>query len=218
MKKYWCFLSEVAEVGLGFKSLQNQFFYLDKNQVANHKIEEEYLLEIFRMKDTKRDVFFQTTKPTTYLFTCSNILEDIRGTNAFKYIKRMADQPATEKKQSGSPVTIKQALEAQGPGKWYAPKATPHSANIWIRKAFDSIYSPFFFNHKVTFDQRCNFIIPKTPTKWKLLAAILSSTLFSLSLESSGGSSLGAGALEITTKKLRDIKIIDFRNFDKKRA
>ena len=120
------------------------------------------------------------------------------------------------KKQSGAPKTIKEALEAQGSGHWYAPKAKMHLANIWLRKAFDSKYAPFLFREEIPFDQRCNYIIPRPKLQWDLLAAIISSSLFAFSVESFGAASMGAGALELPTKKLREVRVVDVRRFEEK--
>src|ERR1017187_3704605 len=36
--------------------------------------------------------------------------------------------------------TISEVLSEQGAGKWCAPKAKPHPAHVWIRKAFDTVF------------------------------------------------------------------------------
>src|SRR5437870_640531 len=121
----------------------------------------------------------------------------------------MANRPATAKKQSGKAQTISQALAAQGGKYWYAPKAQTHKSHIWIRKAFDAVYAPFLFEEEAVLDQRCNFVKPRTGIDWECLAGVLSSSLFALALESQGAASLGAGALELPTKKLRSIPVFD---------
>jgi len=123
----------------------------------------------------------------------------------------MASQPAVKKKQSGKTTTIQEALEARGGGIWYAPKATPHLARIWLRKACNSIYAPFVFVAPAVVDQRCNYIEPKTSMGWEPLAALLTSTIFAFSLEINGSASMGAGALEAPTTKLRQYPVFDPR-------
>ena len=94
----------------------------------------------------------------------------------------MERQPAAEKKQAGKHQTIKDALQAQGRGGgiWYMPKAQMHEMNIWLRKAFNTVYSPFIFDQGKVVDQRCNYILPADGIDWKVLAAVLTSSLFSL--------------------------------------
>jgi hypothetical protein len=46
---------------------------------------------------------------------------------------------------------------------------------------------------------------------WRLIAAILTSSLFALSAESYGNATMGAGALEIATKKVPELRVVDVR-------
>lgn len=217
MKKIWCHLDEIADIHLGFKSLQNEFFYLTSKEVEEYGIEKKYLKEIFLLSDFNPKKFLQEPKQSLWLFYCQETENDLRGTNALKYIQAMAKRPATMKKQgSGKQFTISKVLEAQGGDLWYAPKASLHKAHIWIRKAFGGIFAPFLFEKPVAVDQRCNRIVPKKGDDWKELAAITTTSLFALSLEGDGASSMGAGALEWKTKSLRDAKVIDLRKFSKR--
>lgn len=214
MTKYWCHLDEIADVHLGFKSLQNEFFYLSAKEVGNYGIESQYLRDIFVLSDFDSQKFVQTPQQSTWLFYCREKENDLRGTAALKYIQAMANRPATLKKQgSGKQTTIKNVLEAQGGGLWYAPKATPHEGHIWLRKAFSSVFAPYIFKTPVAVDQRCNRVMPKDGVTWEELASIMTSSLFALALEGDGASSMGAGALEWKTKSLREAKIIDLRRF-----
>ena len=214
MIKGWCRLSDLAYVGLGFKSLQNQFYYLKNDIISHFKIEDKFLISLLTMRDTNHSKYFQVTKAIMFLFTCTQQESDLRGTGALRYINTMAGKPASIKKQSGKAQTIRTALELQGTGLWYAPKAKLHMSNIWVRKAFDSNYAPFLYSSRIAFDQRCNYVIPLKENEWELLAAILSSSLFAFAVESCGVASMGAGALELPTKKLREIPLADIRILD----
>ena len=67
---------------------------------------------------------------------------------------------------------------------------------------------------KNTFSGDPNYLLPKEGIDWKLLAALLTSSIFALSLESAGSTSLGAGALELPTTKLSKIMVPDIRKCD----
>ena len=168
---------------------------------------------MLRDLDTMR--FIQRSVGAKSLFTCSVPERDLRGTGALRYIRGMSGQPAAMKKQTGRTLTIKEALEAQGGGRWYAPKALPTKAHIWLRKAVEGTFAPFLFGKSVVMDQRCNRIVPKRGIAWRELAAVLSSSLFALALESDGTASMGAGALEWPTKKLKLARIVDVRRMTK---
>lgn len=211
-----CPLSELARVGLGYKSLQNQFFYVDKKTLATFKIEKQFIVPILRMKDLNGSAFLQKAKGRRSLFFCDLDEADLRGTGALRYIRAMADSPAAPKKQSRRPETMKEVLSAQSGKFWYGPKAQAHKAHIWVRKAFDSVYAPFLFEKEMIVDQRCNFVRSRSGINWQLISAILSSSLFALAAECQGAASMGAGALEIPTKILRQIRVPDVRRLSKK--
>ena len=214
MKRYWCHLSDLAEVHLGYKSLQNEFFYLTKDTIDQFRIEDEYLREIYRFSDFDTQAYLQSPTRATWLFYCRKSEADLRGTGALKYIRNMAKRPATVKKQaSGKHLTIQNVLEEQSGGRWYAPKALPQDGNIWLRKAFAGVFAPFLLDTSATVDQRCNRVEPVAGMDWKEVAALMTTTLFPLALEADGACSMGAGALEWKTRSLRGARIIDLRLF-----
>jgi hypothetical protein len=202
-------LGKIATVSLGYKSLQNNFFYVNKATIDTYGIEKAYLIPMLMLKDLESSEFEQSPKPKLWLFACREKRGDLRGSGAWRYIEAMADRSAVEKKQAGKSQTIKEALEAQSGGIWYAPKARPNNHNIWLRKAFNTVYAPFLFDKAALVDQRLNSISPNEGIDWKELAAALTSSLFAYSLEINGAASMGAGALEAPTKKLRDYPVLD---------
>lgn len=206
-----CRLGDLAKVGLGFKSLQNQFFYVAADAIEKYGIEKQHLRPIFKMKQLTESKYVQTGKGAVSVFYCRDDEQDLHGTGALKYIRGMENRPAAEKKQAKEKQTIKKALEAQGGGHWYAPKAQLNKSHIWLRKAVSSTHSPFIFRNATALDQRCNFVRPLENTDWRVLGAVLTSSFFTLSAECSGASSLGAGALELATKRLPTFKVLDIR-------
>ena len=211
MPDKFCRLEEVSKITLGYKSLQNDFFYIDASKQSTFNIETRYLRPLIRMVDIDAKRFMQGSEPNIFLFYCQESESDLRGTRALKYIRALADVPAKRKKQSLQPETIREVLEKQGGRYWYSPKATPHRAHLWIRKAFNGVFSPFVFGSEVAFDQRGNSVVPKTDPEWRLIGAVLSSSIFSLAVESEGVTAMGAGALELATTLLRDVTVPDIR-------
>jgi hypothetical protein len=209
-------LSEIATVSLGFKSLQNSFYYVNQATIDTFGIEKRFLTPILMLKSLNTDRYRQSPKPDLWLFNCRDKQADLRGTGALKYIESMADRSAAEKKQAGKNLTIREALEAQSGGLWYAPKAKPNRHHIWVRKAMDGVFAPFLFETPALVDQRCNSISPAQGIEWKDLAAVLSSTLFAYSVEINGSASMGAGALEAPTTKLRGYPVFDVRELSSK--
>ena len=210
-------LTEIAKVSLGFKSLQNQFYYLDETTIDTYGIESRYLKPILMLRDMDSSIFFQNPGISQWLFDCRIPKRDLRGTGALKYIESMADRSAKQKKQSGKFQTIREALEAQGGNIWYAPKARPHKHHVWLRKAINGVFSPFLLSTPTLVDQRLNSITPVTGIGWKELAAVLTTSLFSFSIEINGSAGLGAGALEAATTKVQEYPVLDIRQLSKKK-
>lgn len=171
-------LRNIANVSLGYKSLQNDFFYVNKATISTYGVEKKFLIPMLMLKDLDASVYEQSPTPSLWLFACKEKRGDLRGTGAWRYIEAMADRSAAEKKQTGKNLTIKEVLEAQSGGTWYAPKAKPAFHNIWLRKALNTVYAPFIFDKAVLVDQRLNSIAPVDGVEWQEIAAALTSSIF----------------------------------------
>ena len=208
-------LSALSNISLGFKSLQNTFYYVDQNTIDTYDIETRFLKPIIMRRSMEGHAYFQSPQPEKWLFNCRDRKEDLRGTGALRYIEALADLSAAQKRQSGKSQTIREALEAQGGDIWYGPKASPNEHRIWVRKAIDGAFAPYLFKEPALVDQRCNSISPAEDIGWKEIAAVLTSTLFAYSVEINGSASMGAGALEAPTTKLRGYPAVDIRALSK---
>lgn len=204
-------LEVLAQASLGYKSLQNDFFYLNAETIKTYKIEDRFLQPVHMLAELSGDSYLQTPAVRTWLFSCRDKEADLRGTGAWRYISAMADRSAAKKKQSSGTKSMREVLKAQGGGLWYAPKAKPHPSGLWLRKAFNTVYAPFVFETPAVVDQRCNYLEPKDGLAWELLGAVVTSSLFGYALEINGATSLGAGALEAPTSKLRRYPVFDPR-------
>ena len=204
-------LSEIANVSLGYKSLQNKFYYLNEKTINDYKIEPKFCTSILRLNDMDSSQYYQKPDVKQWLFECRSKMNDLRNTGALNYIETMGRKPAVTKKQSGKPQTIREALEAQSGTAWYKPKARPKKQHIGLRKAINSVYSPYLFSEPAIVDQRINCITPAPDIDWKEVAAVLTTSLFSFSLEINGSASMGAGALEVTTTKIKTYPVVDIR-------
>ena len=92
-------LSQIAKANLGYKSLQNAFFYVNQATIDTYGIEPKYLTPILMLRDIDVTSFYQKASPTLWLFNCKDKKSDLRGTGAIRYIEAMASRSATEKKQ-----------------------------------------------------------------------------------------------------------------------
>ena len=209
-------LGELADVHLGYKSLQNQFYYVKEETIQAYGIENQYVQPILKLDDIEPDRFRQSGSTETYVFICDSSLADIRGSGARKYIETMRERPAASPKQATGYRTIEQVLRKQSGSTWYAPKAVLHRSHIWLRKAVHGTYAPLVFEDAQVLDQRCNYINPRNGLQWTELAAMLTSSVLALSVEAEGSASMGAGALELPTTKLARLHVPDIRGLSRK--
>src|SRR5437660_412557 len=107
-------LEELAQVSLGYKSLQNDFFYVDRAVIQGFGIESRYLCRITVLRELDASLYLQNPPERTWIFLCREKESDLRGTGALRYIHAMSEKPAAEKKQSGGAKTIREVLEEQG--------------------------------------------------------------------------------------------------------
>jgi hypothetical protein len=208
-------LGEIADIGLGFKSLQNDFFYITPDIVATFGIEAKFVSPIFMIRDFDAGKYLQNPSPRLLVFSCNDDEKDLKKTGALKYIRTMAARTANKKKQSKSNETIEQVLAKQGGKHWYGPKALRFASRIWLRKAMGGVFAPYLSKQPIVVDQRCNYVVPKSGLTNDELAALLTSSVAAFSIEVNGSFSMGAGALEAPTSKIRDYPMPDIRAWNK---
>lgn len=199
----------IANVSLGYKSLQNNFFYVNSATIDSFGIEKQFLVPILKLNNMNVIRYIQKPAVDLWLFHCREKKADIRKSGALRYIEAMAAKSAAEKKQTGKSLTIQEVLTAQSGGLWYAPKARLHRHHVWLRKAIGGVFSPFLFKEAALVDQRCNSVSPVKGAEWEEIAAVLTTTLFTYSVEINGSASMGAGALEAPTTKVREYPVLD---------
>ena len=113
MTPRWCKLEELADVSLGFKSLQNNFFYVDADTIDRYQIEQEYLTPILLLRDLDTAKFLQGSTGSKSLFTCRGPERDLRGTGALRYQR--------ERRRTAIPAALR-ASSAASHAPWGSPK------------------------------------------------------------------------------------------------
>lgn len=202
-------LSDFCAIKLGYKSLMNDFFYLDAETIDRFKIEDEFLVPIYMLADLDESKFLQKPVPKRWVFTCTKLEPDLRGSGAWSYIDWGAHQVIVARKQAKEPTTFKSALEKQGGREWWFPKAVPHPSSLAVRKGINDRYAPFVFEDPVVIDQRLYLFFPKATTTLKAVEAFAVSSLFPLTLETNADLGLGAGVLTLSTEGLRQLPCPD---------
>lgn len=80
-------LGDVAEVRFGVKTGVNEFFYLTEERIRHFGIEEEFLKPVIKSPRECRTILIDPAKLKYKLFICNKSKEELRGTNALKYIE-----------------------------------------------------------------------------------------------------------------------------------
>ena len=94
MTRRWCLLSDIAHAGLGYKSLQNTFFYLEPDDVRTYGIERRFLARIYLLDDLDSSTYCQHRAATLRVFRCGQAESDLAGTGALRYIRATGGTPA----------------------------------------------------------------------------------------------------------------------------
>jgi hypothetical protein len=205
-------LGDYASIRIGYKSLLNDFFYVDAATVARFEIEKEYLTPILKLADLDPDKFVQdAVSAERWVFTCKKEPNDLRGTGAYKYIRWGSKQETNPRKQTERPVPWPEAPALSNAKHWFWPAARQHKTKIAIRKAIGQRYAPFVFSAPTLLDQRLYLVLPRQNVDWEVLAAYLSSSLFALAVETAANLSLGVGYLTFGAHVLQRLPSIDLQ-------
>ena len=78
-------LGNIAEVKFGVKTGAHKFFYIPKSNPFN--IEEEFLKPVIKSPRESKTILINPEKLKYWLFVCPYEKEEIKGTNALKYIE-----------------------------------------------------------------------------------------------------------------------------------
>jgi hypothetical protein len=202
-------LADFCDVKLGFKSLQNMFFYVDEATIDRFGIEDEFLVPIFMLGDLDENSYVQRVAPTRWVFTCEKHEPDLLGTGAWDYIDWSGRQTIRARKQAKGVTTVRDALARQGGKEWWFPKAPHHPTQLAVRKGIGDRYAPFVFDQPVVLDQRLYLLFPVTGISVDVLTAFMVSSLFPLSLETNADLGLGAGVLTLSTAGLKHLPCPD---------
>jgi len=80
-------LSDIADVRFGIKTGANEFFYLTDEQVKKWGIEEEFLKPVIKSPRECKSILVNPKDLKYKIFICNKSKEELKGTNALKYIE-----------------------------------------------------------------------------------------------------------------------------------
>ena len=120
-------ISALAETRVGIQTLAKDFFVLSPGQAASAGIEPEFLAPLIQSpRYMSSPVVEYDAPPASYLFYCSKSHNELRGTNALRYIQRgeLAEVPVRGKKISVSGYQNKERIKRSHRRVWYDLKSS----------------------------------------------------------------------------------------------
>ncbi len=187
-------LKDIADITGGIITGKNNFFYLRESQIRNFGIEEKFLIPVIKTPKELGKIYF-TKKDLKYkLFFVTEERNNIKGTNALKYIEY------GEKQGFNTNPTFKARKH------WYQIPELKQAELLWIDLRGEKHICHLNVDN-VPFEHNFYGINPKKINK-ELLCAYLNSTLSWLFIEVLGRSSLGEGAIRLVGQDLKNFPTI----------
>jgi methylase of polypeptide subunit release factors len=193
-------LEEIASVELGYTTGFNDFFYLEKDDLDKWKIEPKYLVPILKSPKEVTALVVPGSATKKRLFKVEGSKTSLKGTNALKYI------------EWGESLGIPRRPYFRGkPGDWFTVPARDPPA-IVHPNLFGERHLIGLNSHRLEIDKKLIGISPRSRVRSSALCAYLNSTFAVLMREVNGRSGLGYGALDVSTRDLEVMPVIDLRS------
>lgn len=192
-------LGEIAEIELGYTTGFNDFFYLEDEDLARWKIEDRFITPVLKSPKDVNSLVVPRSASHKYLFLADVPRSELRGTNALKYV------------QWGESHGIPSRPFFEGKGvEWYRSHSREAPA-ILHQNLFGDRHLIALNRNRLLIDKKLIGITPKIPQKSVALCAYLNSTFAALLREINGRSGLGYGALDVSTRDLEVMPVLDLR-------
>ncbi|MBN1363980.1 MAG: Eco57I restriction-modification methylase domain-containing protein [Syntrophaceae bacterium] len=185
-------LGDIAEVRFGIKTGANEFFYLDKEKIAEWGIEEEFLKPVIKSPRECKSILIDPTQLKYKIFMCHKSKDELKGTNALKYI------------EWGEGQGFNQRPSCSGRQKWWdlGKRDTPDYAfPCGIRETFK-----VFRNENILIDKRLYEIYSQEENLEQSLNSTLTVLMLEMLTRSYGG---GGGPIDATVYEVESLLVIE---------
>lgn len=198
---------EFANSIYGIKTGANEFFYLDDETQSEWEIEDEFLIHVFKSPRESKSILINPEVLYLYLFYCNKNKEELKGTNALKYIQWGEQSRKDEKENEIGKFNLRPSC--RGRANWYSVGERKISSGVFP-KGFNDIFR-IFENNSVFVDCRLYEIFSDE----RDLILLMNSTLFIFFLEVTARSGLGEGLIEFFVYELPKLLIpkVDISSF-----
>ncbi|HOD18566.1 MAG TPA: Eco57I restriction-modification methylase domain-containing protein [Candidatus Cloacimonadota bacterium] len=199
-------LKDIADVKFGVKTGADEFFYIPKSNP--NKIEKEFLKPVIKSPRECKSILINPDELNFWLFMCPYEKNEIKGTNALKYIEWAETAPKYIKqgKDKGtSKIGFQNISSVQGRKNWYdlGERVMPE---LITPSSFSDTFKVFINNgvyaNKRLYEIHCTNNV-------EVLALLLNTTLFSFFLEINASASLGEGLLDKTVNEVETTYVLN---------
>lgn len=199
-------LVEVANIRRGYTTGINEFFYLTDARIEHWGIEDEFVAPVLKSPKEFDNISVDHAKIEGKVFICLKDTKDLRKegkTGALRYIQwgeKQKTKPG-QKEKGGTP--FPEVDTVRNRKLWFSLPAQRLPKLIWV-KGYDKTFKVGFTKKGVFLDQQLYAIYEKKKIYTKILAAVLNSTLFYLSIELCGRIPFGEGVLWTTVEEAEE--------------
>lgn len=196
-------LGNIAEVKFGVKTGAHKFFYIPKSNPFN--IEEEFLKPVIKSPRESKTILINPEKLKYWLFVCPYEKEEIKGTNALKYIEsgESYEKYIKQGKDKGKKIKgLQNVSTIKGRKLWWALNQDLKS-NLFIQMLFNDTFKILYSDEKIYGDE-CLYCIK---SNYSYLHYILNSSLIFMFIELNGRANYGEGVLGLMVYEAKNLLI-----------
>ncbi|HOI24775.1 MAG TPA: Eco57I restriction-modification methylase domain-containing protein [Caldisericia bacterium] len=193
-------LKEIAEVRFGIKTGKNEFFYLTEEQAKHWGIEDEFLKAVILSPRECKSISIDLNDLKTLLFACNKSKDELKNTNAIKYIEWGEKQKNKDGIAWNDVPSVKNRKRWWNIGDIHVPFCCCPLVN--------NVRLVFFKSNGIPNDANLVSIFPKRHYNEELLIT-LNSTYNMINLELLGISNLGEGAIKLNPTYIKESIILN---------
>jgi len=210
-------LGDIADVRFGIKTGVNEFFYLSETRIKEWEIEEEFIRPVIKSPRECRSILVNPKDLKYKIFICNKNKEDLKGTNALKYIEwgEKLEIIVKQGRDEGKIIKgVQNISSVKGRSSWYS-LGSDFGANMFIQMTFNDSFPFYCADDAILADARL-YEIKNKEGEWKDLCLSLNSTLSVLFMELYGRANLGEGALDFKVYEAKNILLANIKNLNDK--
>ena len=213
-------LDPFASFKRGSKTHLNAFYHVSQDDAETFGIEPEFLRPLLKSPGDTKTIQITPEELPLKVFVCRQTEDDLRKSRkvgALAYIEWGKGQ-----KKQGVPFPEWKWVRDRKPAWYSLPENESPEARIFLTNAFGERHLHKYSKMPVIADKRLHVVSPKSNVPWRLLIAVLNSSLVAASEELVGRIVKGDGVLEVDYDDLKHHLLVpDVRRFsdsDKKRV